>query len=91
MTQLNANEGYELFIELLISPLDEESNFMHLFLQLDKMSRFQIIEYFLTNKIESPSAPYRFIERLRDSAFNFQEELSYLEVMVLSMKKVKRF
>lgn len=89
-TQLGHRSGFDIFIELLTSPNPENApkeSFMHLFLQLDKLTRFYIIEYFLLNKIKNTSHPYHFIERLRVAPYNFQEELEYLEIMVLSMKR----
>jgi len=91
LIRLNDEHGFDLADEILATG-DEKHHmaFMHFFSQHDAETRYDIIKYFVTQYGSNPEAIRRAGNLLKNSVYDFHEELQYLKVYSESLSGAGR-
>ena len=88
LIRINDQRGYELTNRIVLQPTyaKEQGSFMHFFSLHPQEVRYDIIRYFVNAYQQDPDAVHRFGERLKQSIYDFHEELEYLKVYSQSIR-----
>jgi hypothetical protein len=91
LTRLNDKRGFDLANEILSGPEPEyHVSFIHFFSQHDPEARYDIIKHFVTRNAGDFEAMRRLGDILKNSAYDFHEELQYLNVYSQSVPAAMR-
>lgn len=83
LLRFGCEEGYALFDEIFTAKEEgTESAIMHHFSQMEREMRFDIIKYLASKHLNDPAALTIIGDKLRNTAFDFHEEIDYFDVIV---------
>jgi len=91
LARLNEKSGFDLAIEILSVP--DSTNiaaYMHFFSQLDAEARYDVIKHFVNRNAGDLEASRRLGEILKNSVYDFHEELQYLSIYSQSVPSAMR-
>lgn len=82
LIRIDDPHGYSLIVEIMLSPTSKQEIdiFMHYFSQHDQEVRFEIVKQFVIRHHGDHNAVLNFGKILKDSVFDFHEELEYLNL-----------
>ncbi len=93
-TRLNDKRGLELFTEFFAESYNDgdQAPYMHFFSQLSRDLRLDLVKYFAVNLFEQKQLITFFRRKLKNSHYDFHDEIDYLEILVetLEFNKAKK-
>jgi len=87
-TRLDDKRGLELFAEFFAEDYNEgdPTPYMHFFSQLSRDLRLDLVKYFAVNFFEQKELTDFFQRKLKNSHYDFHDEIDYLEILVETLE-----